>query len=937
MTRSFFVLLPLAIACGTDGTDPAKGADSGIRTETDTDTDTDSGTDDPAEISWIADGRPAVAPPEIDWASAGAPPYIPPSRTCPSGWTEVAQPEGGHVCSPWPEGAREVCADRTSMHLPGELGCETVGSVCPAGDWPTDVVDAGTWFVVSGGTGDGTRDAPFGRIADAVAIASAGDTIVVGAGTFDEAVEVDRDLTIRGLCTSQTLLTLSGGGDEESGVVSVENASLTLRDLQIMGSEGVGVSASGGTLALEGVVIDGVANHGVSATDTAVAISDVLIEDVAPRPSDSANGDGVYVYGGSLVANALSVTEAYRVGIWVEEAPADVSDVSVWSIRSEVTGGSRGAAFRSSAADLATVSRLAGEDLQGYGIAATVGDLTVEDVWVVGVALDNNGATFGGIGAGPGTITVRGAYVSDVPGYGVHQSTTTNEGDLVIEDVVIDSVTGDYGTGVHTSYGPVTSISRTIVRDADGGMRLFATGSIVIADVVVSDTRIFGGIQAYGQGATTMSVERLLVDDTEAQGFLSYSLADVTLTDVAVRSPLSDNSLGVLVNDGACTVSRMVVDGIGYAGLVVSNPTSAVVEDIIVNNLSAQTAGSASIALQSWDYVPVSLSRASVTGGTGTGLEFSRVTATLEDIAVSGIASDTDGHFGLGLWSRYANVSVTRAAFDDVRYAGILSSTGDLALTDVVVSNVGQQACVADSCPTDTAASGIYVQADPQTEITGTLTQVLVDVAVGVGVQVDTASVNATNVLVRNSGVGSDVTDGGTYSTAGYTSEANGLDEGAGDQAKPSFYWGAEVPNDTSPVDGAIRLESGYYFEAFSGLTSDNCRGWYELYDSDVFIADLGPTEFTVTMPFGTDSMACVGAGPEVDCADIVTLYEYSADATLEQRMSRVLTITSTTSATETVTYSNACSGTESECAAMARAYGVKVPCETVGEAELRK
>ena len=83
--------------------------------------------------------------------------------------------------------------------------------------------------------------------------------------------------------------------------------------------------------------------------------------------------------------------------------------------------------------------------------------------------------------------------------------------------------------------------------------------------------------------------------------------------------------------------------------------------------------------------------------------------------------------------------------------------------------------------------------------------------------------------------------------------------------------------------------------------------------------------------------MACLGAGPEVACLDTLSVYEYSADATLEQRMSRVLTITSTTSATETVTYSTACVGTERECAAMARAYGVTVPCATVGEAELRK
>src|SRR4030095_5895972 len=118
-----------------------------------------------------------------------------------------------------------------------------VGSACPAsGDWPKDVLDKGTWFVTSGGTGDGTRDNPFGTIADALAAASSGELVMVGEGTFDEEADVTTDVTIRGLCPSMTILTMSSSvSDEEDGVVNVDSASLTLQDLRIENSGAVGV------------------------------------------------------------------------------------------------------------------------------------------------------------------------------------------------------------------------------------------------------------------------------------------------------------------------------------------------------------------------------------------------------------------------------------------------------------------------------------------------------------------------------------------------------------------------------------------------------------------------------------------------------------------------------------------------------------------------
>lgn len=52
--------------------------------------------------------------------------------------------------------------------------------------------DPRTWHVVVGGDGDGTPEAPLGRLADALLLAAAGDTILVGPGTYQERIEPPR-------------------------------------------------------------------------------------------------------------------------------------------------------------------------------------------------------------------------------------------------------------------------------------------------------------------------------------------------------------------------------------------------------------------------------------------------------------------------------------------------------------------------------------------------------------------------------------------------------------------------------------------------------------------------------------------------------------------------------------------------------------------------
>jgi hypothetical protein len=99
---------------------------------------------------------------------------------------------------------------------------------------------ASTLYVAPGGTGDGTAASPFGRVADALAVAAAGDTVLLKAGTYAERVRTVRGgtsssrLTIRAEVDGQAVLT-SGTGN----VLRVSHPYVTVRGLVVDGQYGL--------------------------------------------------------------------------------------------------------------------------------------------------------------------------------------------------------------------------------------------------------------------------------------------------------------------------------------------------------------------------------------------------------------------------------------------------------------------------------------------------------------------------------------------------------------------------------------------------------------------------------------------------------------------------------------------------------------------------
>ena len=99
--------------------------------------------------------------------------------------------------------------------------------------------NASTLYVAPGGVGDGTATSPFGRIADALAVAAAGDTVLLKSGTYSE-----RFRTVRG-GTSASRLVIRAEIDGKAilasrtgTLVRVSHPYVTIRGLVVDGQYG---------------------------------------------------------------------------------------------------------------------------------------------------------------------------------------------------------------------------------------------------------------------------------------------------------------------------------------------------------------------------------------------------------------------------------------------------------------------------------------------------------------------------------------------------------------------------------------------------------------------------------------------------------------------------------------------------------------------------
>ena len=248
-----------------------------------------------ADAGHDADGSdplPVPEPPRLsDWA-------------CPEGWLPSPYGEG----EPWAFSAcappvRREC-DGASRQLPGEAECRRLGTPCPETEdgLPTeaDLRSLAPGFegeiryvrAEAPGGGDGSRDAPFSTLADALERPGSGVIVALAPGVHRARAAVRGSVAVVGSCVGETTvqaLPLRGGELPYQATLLLGDGDVLATNLRLTGARvGIRVENGLGTATVRSVLVEAAAWVGIIVirSSPGILLEDVVVRDVVPPPAD---------------------------------------------------------------------------------------------------------------------------------------------------------------------------------------------------------------------------------------------------------------------------------------------------------------------------------------------------------------------------------------------------------------------------------------------------------------------------------------------------------------------------------------------------------------------------------------------------------------------------------------------------------------------------
>ncbi|MGF1469296.1 MAG: hypothetical protein ACFCGT_24520 [Sandaracinaceae bacterium] len=677
-------------------------------------------------IPWLDDGVPPIAQPAIGWLDDGVPPI---GWDCPEGWREVT--EGGvTTCDPYPEGGALDCPEGDA-HFPGEAGCAPIGRACGDGPFPEvdDLEASAVVFVSEAATtsGDGSRGAPFRRLAGGLDRARSGDTLVLASGTY----VVDRawpdGVSLRGRCARQTVLT-AGDDSERAAVLDIGRHDAPIRVESVgLGPApvaGIRVRRPGAVVSLAGVEVKEVTGAPAAVLVTSAArveARSILVRDTrAALDGDGGIGLSVPARGGLELRRAvLDANRTLGADVSAAGSRAVLEDVVIRDTlarsRDDALGqgmnvdiGARVALRRSLLEGNRTTALL----VRGGDARAVLEDVIIRD----SLAQESDGAFGRAVSVDQGgEVQLRRGLIERAREIAVlvnGAGTVATLEDLIVRDTLPRASDGAFGRGLSAQLGARVELRRALFeRNRMEGVLVTGDGTVaVLHDLVVRETLARERDGAYGRGVTVQQRARMelrgaLIERSREHGVLVMGAGtEAVLEDLVLRETSSRDSDGALgrgleVQLGArVELRRGLLERNHEAGLVVGGDgAEAVLEDLIVRDtLGVEGSGAFGHGLTVALGAQVELDRGLlernrqvgvIVGGQGTG-------AVLEDVVVRDtLPRGSDGAFGVGLSVQSARVELRCGLLERNRAIGVFVS-GDGAsamLDDVVVRNTSSQ------------------------------------------------------------------------------------------------------------------------------------------------------------------------------------------------------------------------------------------------------
>ena len=654
--------------------------------------------------------------------------------SCPDGWHRVEYEDGSHACDPYGSegtGTPDACGP-FEAHFPGEPGCVTVGTVCPAGpfaeDLPTDVPIV---YVQPGATGDGSSaQSPLGSLDDVPFEDLSADTVVALAkGVYLGRRTLSRSVTLWGACPAETVLQDLSTSSNEPAVVTVRAGVASAPDqvglvnLRIGESRATGVSVSGRVaLDLDGVIVEATEVAGVVASDGAqLTLQSSVVRDTRPRASDDAFGRGLDVQLGARAEVRRTVFASNR-GFGVLGSDADtellLEDTAVRDTQERasdpalgiglgVRSGARAAVRRA----LFASNRVIGVFVNGPGSELMLEHSVVKDTRerasdrAFGQGLQVQG------GGRAELLHVLIASNRDVGVVGIGVGSELVLQDAVVRDTRERASDGAFGTGLGLESGARAEVFHAVIAsNRDLGVLVRGAGTeLVLEDAVVRDTRERASDGALGrglnvQGGARAEVRRAQIASNREVGVAGSGAGTELVLEHAVvrdtRERASGDTLGIglgLRLGARAEVYHALIASNRWSGVSVFDAdTELVLEDAVVRDTREQ--------LSDGDFGPgltvgfgarAEVRRALIANNRETGIGVFDADLRLEDAVVRDTESVSDGTLGRGLTMELgARAEVRRVLIRRNRELGILASGGDteLVLEDAVVRDTRERA-----------------------------------------------------------------------------------------------------------------------------------------------------------------------------------------------------------------------------------------------------
>ncbi len=572
-----------------------------------------------------SDADALLVPPVV--LSAITPP-LPPAvidlRPCPAGAMEVT--EGGAIHCVLDEGP----CPAGEIRFPGSGDdCVPISRPCPEGDFAERNIEYSPLYVRLGATGNGTRDAPFGSIAEALAAAEPMTEVLLAKGTYDGPITIPDGVAVTGACAAETIIRGPAG---EDGVIRSETQS-DISDVTIR-ADNVAFVVRRGSLFAEDVLVERAKlAAGIAIGPGILVVTRVHVKEIVPR-EDGAEAGFFAVEGGIVQLNS-GVIESARVGVQVESG----GDARLEQM---VLSGPRGAV---------------------QGVSVDDGDALLHTSVVEGFG---NGVTVRGEGS---TLVVRRTF---------------------IRNTVVDPLVETSGRGVQIGEGASAQIEHSELRDI-GDIGVLALGETTLTQVIVRNAG--GRAISIGGADTSVEIDGLLIDHAVEHGIRVNDRAHLRGEDIVIRDVAPDDAgygAGVDVRAGArADADRVQIDRAHAVGIVVDGPSMFTGTDLAIRDTASNSVTRhLGVGLAAQHDARAELRNVVIERMRDCAIvSVDDATITASDVWIDDVQPRaSDGYHGIGAAAELAGIELARARIGGTAGTSVLSYGGRITLEDVEIA-----------------------------------------------------------------------------------------------------------------------------------------------------------------------------------------------------------------------------------------------------------